>query len=73
MPSSTNQVADGQRDGLLLLQKRFLSKGNLSFFAETTISNVQANMTNALQKPFAVNFSNASGWYIHFLPSAWPV
>ena len=57
MPSSINQVADGQRDGLLLLQKWFLSKGNLSFFcAETTISNVQANMTNALQKPFAVNF-----------------
>lgn len=32
MPSSINQVADGQRDGLLLLQKRFLSKENLCFF-----------------------------------------
>jgi len=51
MPSSINQVADGQRDGLLLLQKRFPSKGNLCFFcAETTISNVQANMTNAFKK-----------------------
>ena len=52
-----NQVADGQRDGLLLLQKRFLSKGNLFFFALKQPYQMSKQIWQMLLKePFAVNF-----------------
>lgn len=51
-----------------------VKRESMFFFAETTISHVQANMTNALQKnPLQWTFSNVSGCWLYFLPSAWPV
>ena len=43
-------------------------------FSEATISSVQANMANALRRNLLQwTFSNVSGCWIYFLPSAWPV
>lgn len=59
MPSSINQVADGQRDGLLLLQKRFLSKENLCFFFLRWNNHITCPSKYDkcfTKQPFAVNF-----------------
>ena len=57
MPSSINQVADGQRDGLLLLQKWFLSKGNLCFVCWNNHITCPSKYDKCFtKKPFAVNF-----------------
>lgn len=71
MPSSINQVADGQRDGLLLLQKRFLSKGNLCFFLALKQPYQMSKWIWHMlydKNPLQWTFSNVSGCWLYFFP-----